>query len=83
MEYEKKKKKDKSTKNWVEINNQSNKAFGTNSQIKFNATMVKSSLCDYSDANILVNRTTAITGVRADTAAREADERNKEVIFEN
>ena len=71
------------TTNWVEINNQSNTAFGTNSQTKFKCTMLKSSLCDYSDAYILINRTATISGVGADTAARQADERNREVIFEN
>ena len=45
--------------------------------------MLKSSLCDYSDAYLLVNRTATISGVGADTAARQADERNREVIFEN
>ena len=45
--------------------------------------MLKSSLCDYSDAYILVNRKVAITGVGADAAARQADERDKGVAFKN
>ena len=45
--------------------------------------MLKSSLCDYSDAYILVKRTMTITGAGGDAAAREADERDKEVIFKN
>ena len=32
------------TKNWVEIN-QSNRTYGTNSQIKFKTTMLKSNIC--------------------------------------
>ena len=42
------------TKNWIEINDQSRGAYNTNSDIRFKTTMLKSSLCDYSDAYILV-----------------------------
>ena len=50
------------TKNWVEINEESKGTYNVNSQIKFNTTMLKSSLCDYSDAYILVKGTITITG---------------------
>ena len=43
--------------------------------------MLKSSLCDYSDAYILTVIT--ITGAGADAAARQVDERNNGVIFKN
>ena len=42
------------TKNWVEINYESRGTYNVNSQIKFKTTMLKSSLCDYSDEYILV-----------------------------
>ena len=45
--------------------------------------MLNSSLCDYSNAYILVKGKITITGAGADAAAREADERKKGVIFEN
>ena len=45
--------------------------------------MLKSSLCDYSDAYLLVRRTTTITEVGVDVASRQADERKKVVILEN
>ena len=45
--------------------------------------MLRSSVCDYSDANILVNGTITITGAGPDDAARQLDERNKGVIFKN
>ena len=45
--------------------------------------MLKSSLCDYSDAYILVKGTITITGAGADAAARQADERGKGVAFKN
>ena len=68
-------------KNWIEINDESRGTYNVNSQIKFKTTMLKSSLCDYSDAYILVKGTITITGARADAAARQADERDKGVAF--
>ena len=43
------------TKNWIEINDQSKLVYNTNSDIRFKTTILKSSLCDYSDIYILVN----------------------------
>ena len=57
--------------------------YNTNTDIRFKTTMLKSSLCDYSDAYILVKGTITITGAGADAAARQADERDKGVIFKN
>ena len=45
------------TKNWVEVNNESRGKYNVNSQIKFKTTMLKSSLCDYSDAYMIVKGT--------------------------
>ena len=50
------------TKNWIEINNQSRRAYNTKSDIKFKTT---------------------ITEEGDDAAARQADERNKGVIFKH
>ena len=44
--------------------------------------MVRTSLCDYSDAYILVTGTIKITGAGNDDAARRLGERAKGVIFE-
>ena len=71
------------TKNWVEINDESKGAYNVNSQIKSKTTMLKSSLCDYSDVYILVKGTITITRAGADVAARQADERDKGVVFKN
>ena len=60
-------------KNWVEINDESKGTYSVNSQIKFKTTMLKSNLCDYSDAYILVKGKITITGAGADAAARQAD----------
>ena len=45
--------------------------------------MLKSSLCDYSDAYILVKGKITLTGRGADAAARQQDERDKGVAFKN
>ena len=71
------------TRNWVEINDESRGVYNVNSQIKFETTMLKSSLCDCSDAYILVKGKITIAGAGNDAAARQADERNKGVIFKN
>ena len=65
------------TKNWVEINDESRGTYNVNSQIKFKTTMLKSSLCDYSDAYILVKGIITITGAGDDAAARQADKEIK------
>ena len=69
------------TKNWVEINDESRGAYNVNSQIKFKTTTLKSSLCDYSDAYILVKGTISINNTAAAGAA--ANNINKKVIFKN
>ena len=71
------------TKTRVEISDESRGAYNVNSQIKFKTTMLKSSLCDYSDAHILVKGTITIAGAGDDAAARQADEREKGVAFKN
>ena len=71
------------TNNWVEINDESRGTYNVNSQIKFKTTILKSSLCDYSDAYILVKGTITINGRGADAAARRADEQDKGVASKN
>ena len=71
------------TRNWVEINDESRGVYNVNSQIKFKTTMLKPGLCDYSGAYILVKGRITIAGAGNDAAARQADERNKGVIFKN
>ena len=70
------------TKNWAEINDDSRATY-TGSDIKFKTTMLRSNLCDYADAYILVKGTITITGAGNDDAAKRLDERNKGVIFKN
>ena len=69
------------TRNWIEINDESRGTYNVNSQIKFKTTMLKSSLCDYSDAYILVKGTISVNNTAAQGAA--ASNTNKKVIFKN
>ena len=48
--------------------------YNVNSQIKFKSTMLKSSLCDYSDAYIIVKGTIIIAEAGYNAAARQVDE---------
>ena len=45
--------------------------------------MLRSRLCDYSDAYTLASGTIIITGVGADDAGKRLDERNKEIVSKN
>ena len=70
------------TGNWVEINHESRGTY-TSNDIKFKTTMLRSNLCDYADAYILVKGTITITGAGNDDATKQADERGKGVTFKN
>ena len=65
------------TKKWVEINDESKESYSTGSNIKFKTTILRSSVCDYADAYILVNWTITIAG------AKQLDERNNGLMFKN
>ena len=67
-------------RNWVEINDESRGTY-TGNDIRFKTTMLRSNLCDYADAYILVKGTITITGAGNDDAAKRLYERNEGVIF--
>ena len=77
------------TRKWVEINDDSRGRYNTNSQIKFKTSVLKSCLCDYSDAYILVKGNITITGdagpparrTDAQLAAARGTDESKEVTF--
>ena len=69
------------TNKWVEINDESRGGDTTGSDIKFKTTVLRSSLCDYADAYILVKGTITITGAGDDAAARRADERMSKILI--
>ena len=66
-------------KNWVEINKDVRETYNTNIQIKFNTLILKSSLCDYSDAYMLVMGTITV----AAQAGNNPNNGDKEVVFKN
>ena len=55
----------------------------TSNDPKFKTAMLRSNLCDYTDAYILVKGTITITGAGDNDAAKRLYERNKGVIFKN
>ena len=71
------------TMNWLEINDESKESYKAGSDINFKTTMLRSNLCDYADAYLLVKGTITITGEEDDAAAKQLDQRNKDVIFKN
>ena len=50
------------TKNWIEINDEPRRPYNVNNQIKVKTTMLRSNLCDYSDAYIHVDGKITIIG---------------------
>ena len=68
-------------RNWVEINDDISGTYSLNKQITFKTAMLRSSLCDYSDAYILVKGNISVNNTAADGAA--ANNTNKKVIFKN
>ena len=42
------------TKKWIEVYDQSGKNYNTNKEIRIKTSMLRSDLCDFSDANIVV-----------------------------
>ena len=69
------------TRNWVEINDVGRGTYSPNKQIKFKTAMLRSSLCDYSDAYILVKGNITVNNNAGAGAA--ANNIGKKVIFKN
>ena len=65
------------TNNQVEINHESKETYSTGSDIRFKTTMLRSILCDCTDANILVKGKITIMGAGNNDAVRGLDERKK------
>ena len=67
------------TKNWVEINDESRGTYAVNKQIKFKTSMLRFSLCDYSDAYILVKGNILVNNTAG--AGADANNTSKKVII--
>ena len=69
------------TKNWVKINDESHGIYNKDNQLGFKTSMLRSSLCNYSNAYILVKGSVTVRNTAdAGAAANNAD---KNVIFKN
>ena len=69
------------TRNLVEINDESRGTYKDSNQSKFKTSMIRSNLCDCSDAYILISETITIKWEEDDDTGKRAGERNKGVIF--
>ena len=58
------------TRNWVEINDESQETYDVNNQIKSKTSMIRSNLCNYSDAYVHVKGTVAVPNTSAQGAAQ-------------
>ena len=67
------------TRYWVEISDDIRGAYSPNKQIRFETAVLRSSLCDYSDAYILVKGNITVNNI-ADAGAA-ANNTNKKVIL--
>ena len=61
------------TKNWVELNDESKELYSAGSDIRLKTTMLRSNVCDYADAYILIKGKIKITGAVDDDAAKQLD----------
>ena len=73
------------TRNWVETNDEARGTYSHNKQIKFKISILRSSLCDYSDAYILVKENITVNNNNNNTAAAAAaaNNINNKVIFKD
>ena len=71
------------TREYVRVNSLLN-TYNENKSIRFKTPMLRSNLCDYSDAYILVNSTITITALGANNGANNIrDKRNRPLILKN
>ena len=67
------------TRKWVEINDDVRGLYSPNKQIRFKTSMLRSSLCDYNDAYIIVKGNITVNNTAG--AGADANNTNKKVIF--
>ena len=68
-------------KNWVKINDESRGMYNKHNQIRFKTSMLRSTLCDFSNAYILVRRTLAVVNTGAQGQSNNPT--NKKVVLKN
>ena len=65
------------TKKWIEVYDQSEKNYSSNKEIRIKTSMLRSDLCDFSDAYIVVEGDITLEG------DNDANKRNKNLAFKN
>ena len=65
------------TKTWIEVYDQSGKNYNVNKEIRIKKSMLRSDLCDYNDAYIVVKGYITLQG------HNDANKRNKNLAFKN
>ena len=65
------------TRKWIEVHDQSGETYNTNKQIRFKTSMLRSDLCDYSDAYIVVKGIITVEG------AEHRDKYNRNLVSKN
>ena len=65
------------TKKWIEVYDQSEENFSNSKEIRIKTSMLRSDLCDFSDAYIVVKRDITLEG------DNDANKRNKNIAFKN
>ena len=71
------------TREYVKVNSLSN-TYNENKSIRFKTPMLRSNLCDYSDAYILVKGTITVTALGANNSANNIrDKKNRPLILKN
>ena len=65
------------TKKWIEVYDQSEKIYSPNKEIRIKTSMLRSDLCDFSDAYIVVEGDITLEG------DNNANKRNKNFAFKN
>ena len=65
------------TKKWIEVYDQSEENYDTNKKIRIKTSMLRSDLCDFSDAYNVVEETITLEG------DHDANKRNKNPAFKN
>ena len=65
------------TKKWIEVYDQSEKNYSVDKEIRIETSMIRSELCDFSDAYIVVKGDITLEG------DNNASKRNKNLTFKN
>ena len=65
------------TKKWSEVYDQSEKSYDVNKEIRIKTSMLRSDLCDFNDAHIVVKGDVTLEG------DNDANKRNKNLVFKN